>query len=215
MGIRAMKLYSFPGAPSPMRVELMLKYKGITLDTEVVNIRGGAQFDVAYRAVNPRCTVPALVLDDGSCLTEVIAICLFLDGRFPQPPVFGTNDVERAHVVNWMHRIFNEGFIPAAEILRNSSEAMKDRALPGPDDIPQIAQLIERGRRRLPILFDELERHLADRRFLVGDTLSQADIDAWVVLYFARWVKVTPPESLTQLADWRQRIAELVGQASA
>ncbi|HSN71270.1 MAG TPA: glutathione S-transferase family protein [Steroidobacteraceae bacterium] len=208
-----MKLYSFPGAPSPMRVELMLKYKGVELETEIVNIRDGAQFDPSFREVNPRCTVPALLLDDGSCLSEVIAICLFLDGRYPEPSVFGTNDVERAHVVNWMHRIYNEGFLPAAEALRNSSEAMKKRALPGPDDIEQIPALAERGRQRLPVFFGLLDAHLADRRFLVGDQLSQADIDAWVVLYFARWVKITPPETLGFLANWRQRVGQLVGQA--
>lgn len=207
-----MQLYLFPGAPSPMRVELMLKYKGVELDTEVVNIREGAQFSKAFRAVNPRCTVPALVLDDGTCLSEVIAICLYLDGMYPQRSVFGRSDAERAHVVNWMHRIFNEGFVPAAEALRNSSDAFRNRALPGPDDIPQIAPLAERGRQRLPIFFETLDRHLEGRDFIVGDSLSQADIDAWVVLYFARWTKCTPAQSLTRLAQWRPRVGQLLGQ---
>jgi glutathione S-transferase len=210
-----MKLYTFPGAPSPMRVELMLHYKEVALDTGIVNLREGTQFKDEFRAINPQCTVPALVLDDGSCLTEVIAICLYLDTRFPRRPVFGTNDVERAHVLNWMHRIYNEGILPAAEALRNSNEAMKSRALPGPVDFEQIPALAERGRFRLPLFFDVLDRHLADRDFLVGTVLSQADIDAWVVIQFARWVKVAPAESLANLARWRQSVAQLVGHADA
>jgi len=208
------QLYSFPGAPSPMRVELMLNYKGVSVPTEIVDIRQAAQFTAAYRRINPRCTVPALVLDDGSCLSEVIAICLYLESRFPDMPVFGTSDSERAHVVNWMHRIFNEGFLPAAELLRNTSEAFRNRALPGPDDIEQIPALAERGRRRLAVFFQSIDSALAEREFLVGDQLSQADIDAWVAIYFARWTKTSPSDEMTRLAGWRQRVAELTGQAA-
>ena len=208
------QLYSFPGAPSPMRVELMLKYKGVSVPTEIVDIRAAAQFTAAYRSINPRCTVPALVLDDGSCLSEVIAICLYLDSRFPEKSVFGASEIERAHVINWMHRIFNEGFVPAAEALRNTSESLRNRALPGPDDVEQIPALAERGRRRLPTFFETIDRALADRAFLVGDQLSQADIDAWVAIYFAKWSKVTPPASLARLAAWRSRVASLAGQPS-
>jgi hypothetical protein len=49
----------------------------------------------------------------------------------------------------------------------------------------------------------------------VGTVLSQADIDAWVVIQFARWVKVAPAESLANLARWRQSVARLVGHADA
>jgi len=207
-----MKLYTFPGAPSPMRVELMLAYKGVSLDSETVNLREGGQFHESFRAINPRCSVPALVLEDGTCLSEVIAICLYLDSQYPEPPVFGRNDLQRAQVVNWMHRIYNEGFVAAAEVLRNSSEAFRNRALPGPEDITQITELAERGRYRLPVFFDVLDRHLEDRDFIVGEALSQADIDAWVVLYFARWIKCLPDESLTRLQAWRPRVARLIGQ---
>lgn len=205
-----MKLYIYPGAPSPERVVLMLKYKGIELDTESVDLMSGEQLQQAFRDINPRCTVPALVLDDGNCLSEVIAICLYLDSQFPEKPVFGTNDLERAQVVNWMHRIFTDGFMAVAEALRNSSPGMKHRALPGPDNLEQIPELAERGRRRLPFFFKSLDDHLADREFIVGDQLSQADIDAYVTCNFSGWVKAKPSEELTQLHDWKQRIASLL-----
>ncbi|MDX1496015.1 MAG: glutathione S-transferase family protein [Salinisphaeraceae bacterium] len=201
-----MKLYSFPTAPNPMRVELMLKYKGVQVETEHVDLRNGEQLQAAYRKINPRCTAPALLLDDGTLLTEVIAICLYLDSQFPGRPVFGSNDSERAQVVNWMHRIFTDGFMAAAEALRNSSPGMKDRALPGPQNLEQIPALAERGRQRLPGFFEDLNDRLEGRDFIVGDALSQADIDAFVVCSFAGWIKIQPAENLSNVAAWRERV---------
>lgn len=205
-----MKLYIFPGAPSPERVVQMLKYKGVELDTVSIDLTTGEQLKSPFRDINPRCTVPALVLDDGSCLTEVIAICMYLDSQFPEKPVFGRNDLERAQIVNWMHRIFTEGFMAVAEVLRNTSPGMKGRALAGPDNLEQIPALAERGRQRLPYLFGHLDAALEGRDFLVGNTLSQADIDGFVTCSFARWVKVQPGEELKNLKAWRERVGALL-----
>lgn len=205
-----MKLYIYPGAPSPERVVQMLRHKGVELDTEIVDLKSGEQLKSPYREINPRCTVPALVLDDGSCLTEVIAICMYLDSQYPDKPVFGTNDLERAQVVNWMHRIFTEGFMAVAEALRNSSPGMKHRALAGPDNLEQIPELAERGKQRLPYLFSNLNAALEGRKFLVGNNLSQADIDAFVTCNFAGWVKCKPSLELAHLQNWQSHIAELL-----
>ncbi len=205
-----MKLYTFPGAPSPMRVELMLRYKQVELDVEVVNIRAGDQMREPFRSINPRCTVPALIAEDGSCLSEVIAICQYLEDQFPDKPVFGANSLERAHIVNWMHRIFVEGFLAAAEALRNGSPNMKDRAMPGPENVPQIPELAERGLTRLRIFMHTLDTHLRERSFLVGTKLSQADIDAHVVVNFAAWVKVSPPAECEALIQWKSRTDQLL-----
>ncbi len=205
-----MKLYIYPGAPSPLRVELMLKYKGIQLDTQVIDLRAGEQFGDDFRRINPRCTVPALELDDGSSLSEVISICWYLDRLYPDKPVFGGSDLERAWILGWTHRIFHEGFTAVAEVLRNTSKAFANRAIPGPDEIPQLPELAERGRLRIGIFFRTLDAQLAGREFLVGERLSQADIDAYVIIGFARWVKEQPADSLAQLAAWRNRVAALL-----
>ncbi len=201
-----MKLYTYPGAPSPMRVELMLKYKGVNIDHEVVDLRAGDQLRDPFRSLNPRCSVPALIAEDGSCLTEVIAICLYLDELFPQKPVCGRDSLERAKIVNWMHRIFTDGFMAAAEALRNSSPNMKDRALPGPENLPQIPELAERGQKRLASFMSKLDEHLQSNggTFIVGKSLTQADIDAFVTVNFAGWVKIKPPEGCEALLRWKQ-----------
>jgi glutathione S-transferase len=205
------KLYAFPGAPSPLRVELMMRYQGIALETQTVDLRGGAHFESDYRQINPRCTVPALECDDGSCLTDAVSIALYLDSRFPERPVFGTSDLERAHVVGWTHRIFCDGFIPTADIVRNTSERLANRAIAGPDEIPQLPALAERGRLRLGCFLHMLDGHVAARAFIVGDRLSQADIDAHVVLHFATtWLNEPLPPDCTRLPAWRDRVAGLL-----
>ena len=78
-----MKLYEFAPAPNPRRVRIFAAEKGIDLDTVQVDIRSGEQFGDAFRALNPYCTVPALVLDDGTCISESFAICRYLEALKP------------------------------------------------------------------------------------------------------------------------------------
>ncbi len=203
-----MKLYTFEVAPNPRRVALFLKYKGLALDSEEIDLMAGGQFADDFKAINPRCTVPALQLDDGSVLCDVVAICMYLEAQHPQRPLLGQGDLERAQVMGWMHRIFLEGLMAVAEMLRNKGDAFRDRALPGTLNLPQIPELVERGRARLHAFFDMLDEHLNGRQFIVGDGLSQADIDALVCCDFAGWVKESVPAHCQNLQAWYQRVNE-------
>ncbi|MEJ2274690.1 MAG: glutathione S-transferase N-terminal domain-containing protein, partial [Woeseiaceae bacterium] len=77
-----MKFYDCRTAPSPRRVRIFLAEKGIDLETVEVDLASGEQFSDEFRAVNPDCVVPALELDDGTCLSEVIAICQYLEEQY-------------------------------------------------------------------------------------------------------------------------------------
>lgn len=206
-----MKLYTFEIAPNPRRVALLLKHKGIELETQAIDLGKGEHFADSYKAINPDCTVPALVLDDGTVLKEVVAICLYLDSLYPEKTLFGRSDLERAQVVGWMHANFLEGFMAVAEILRNQSDRFKNRALPGAVDLPQIPELVERGRMRLKAYFDKVDRHLADRRYVVADALTQADIDTYITCEFAGWVKESIPAACQNLQAWHDRIKGELG----
>ena len=74
-----MRLYDFNLAPNPRRVRIFAAEKGIALETVSVDLRGGGQFEDEFRAVNPRCTVPVLELDDGTRISESVAICRYLE----------------------------------------------------------------------------------------------------------------------------------------
>lgn len=207
-----MKLYTFDVAPNPRRVKLFLQYKGISLDSETIDLMKKEQFADSFKAINPESTVPVLVLDDGSTLCEVISICWYLECLYPQRPLFGQTPQQQAEVLGWDHSIFNEGVASVAEILRNHSEAFKDHALPGSLGLAQIPALIERGQKRVAAFFDKLEAQLAGRDFLLGDSFTLADIDAFVVVDFAGWVKLTIPEHCQQLASWYQRVKQELGE---
>ena len=70
-----LKFYDCKTAPSPRRVRIFLAEKGLDIETIEVDLGSGEQFSEAFRKVNPDCVVPALELDDGSVISEVLAIC--------------------------------------------------------------------------------------------------------------------------------------------
>ncbi len=202
-----MKLYTFEGAPNPRRVDLYLQYKGIELEQVKVNIRNQEQFSEPFKQLNPGCTVPVLEVVDGEVLVDAVSICLYLDSLYPDKPMFGSSALEQAAIVGWDHRIFVEGFTAVAEILRNQNEAFKHRALPGLLDIEQIPELVGRGRERLHDFFARLDKHLSGREFIVGKTISFADIDALVVCDFAGWVQEKIPAEAEYLQSWYRRVS--------
>jgi glutathione S-transferase len=200
-------LYDCRTAPSPRRARIVLAEKGITHETVEINLAELEQLGDAFRAINPRCTVPALVLDDGAVLTDNAAIAAWAEAETPEPPLFGRTPMEKAMVASWSARVEQEGFMAIAEALRNSSPRMKDRALPGPVDYAQIPALAERGRARFASFLDTLDRQLAAEAFVAGPSFSHADILAVVAVDFARVVKMQPGEQHCHIARWRAAMA--------
>jgi len=130
-----MKFYDCATAPSPRRVRIFIAEKKADIPTVQVDLRAAEHLTEAFRAKNPRCTVPVLELDDGTCLGETIAICDYLESIYPQAPLLGRTPKERALVLMWNHWIEDLGFSAAAEAFRNSAPSFKDRAIPGPENL--------------------------------------------------------------------------------
>ena len=206
-----MKLYTYDPAPNPRRLTLFMRYKGITLDTQQVDMMKAEQLSEEHKQINPRCTLPALQLDDGTLLTEVIGICTYLEELYPDKPLLGSTALEKAQVISWDHHLFLAAMLPVAGMLRNRGEGFRNRALPGPLDIPQIPELIERGKLQLEHLLPELDAHLATSTWVAGDNFSFADIDLLVFIDFMGWVKQSVPEECTHLQAWYQRTKDTLG----
>jgi glutathione S-transferase len=105
---------------------------------------------------------------------------------------------------------FRTRFCPVAEALRNRSEAFKGRAVPGPGRVAQIPELEARGRQRVQLFWQHLDEQLDGREYLVGNAITMADIDAFVVVDFAGWIKERVPENRPRLHAWYQRIRALL-----
>lgn len=198
-----MKFYDCATAPSPRRARMVIAEKRIDVETVEVDLRAGQQFSEDFMAVNPGCTVPVLITDEGEALCENAAIVRYLEALYPDPPLLGTSPIEQARVAEWVWRTEFEGLISVMEVLRNTSKAMKDRALPGPDPVPQIPELAERGMARGQRFFKTLDKRLSETPWLAGDTFSFADISAFVFVEFGAWVKMVPGDDLQALAKWR------------
>ena len=200
-------LYDCSTAPSPRRARITLAEKGVRHATVQVDLRAGEQLGEAYRRVNPQCTVPALVSDDGLVLTDNASIAAYLEARFPEPPLFGSTPAENAEIASWQWRVEFEGLLSIAEAMRNRSPALAERALPGPVNYAQIPALAERGIARLQRFLVDLDERLAGRDFIAASRFSIADITAVVAIDFARIVKVQPGDGHPNVLRWRAAMA--------
>lgn len=197
-----MLFYDCATAPSPRRVRIFIAEKGLDIPVREVDLKSGEHLQPEFRAKNPDCTVPALELDDGTVIGESLAICSYLEETHPEPPLMGRTPVERAEVLMWNARIEQQGMAGVAESFRNHSRGFAGHALTGTERFDQIPDLVPRGRRRAELFMDRLDRHLEGRDFIVGDTITMADITALVTVDFAGWIKLPVPEGCKHLARW-------------
>lgn len=197
-----MKFYDCKTAPSPRRVRIFLAEKGVDIEAVQVDLGAGEQFSDDFRQVNPDCVVPALELDDGSCISEVIAICQYIEDLHPEPKLLGRSPEERAQVSMWNGKVEQLGLMAMMDAFRNASKGLVDRALPGPEPYAQIPELADRGRKRVQQFLYRLDDQLADKTFVAGESYSIADISAMVLVDFAGWVKIAIPDDASHVARW-------------
>ena len=159
-----------------------------------------------YRSINPSCTVPALVLEDGTLISESVAICRYFEEIQPNPPLMGRDAKEKAVVEMWQRQVELQGYMPAGEAFRNYNKRFAGRALAGNDSYEQIPELVTRSRTRVERFFNLLNDHMESREFIASDVFSIADITAYVMVDFAGWSKMGITESQTHLKRWYESI---------
>lgn len=181
--------------------------KGIEIETVQVDLASGEQFEESFRAINPDCAVPALELDDGTCISEVIAICHYLEAAYPEPALLGKTDEEKAKTLMWNTKVEQQGLAAVADSFRNSAKGLKGRAVTGLVAYPQIPELAARGRGRVEQFFQRLDRQLSETEFVAGDSYSIADISAMVVVDFSAWIKMPLPVELSNAQRWYESVS--------
>lgn len=191
-----MKLYDTPLAPNPRRVRWFMAEKGIE-DIEIVrlNLMQGQHKQADYLAKAGLPNVPALELDDGTCVTESVAICRYLESRYPEPNLFGRTPEETAVIEMWLRRAEMLVATPFMMGVRHSHPAMGALET----QIPAVAEYNkEQGLRALKVL----DRRLAESEWLAVDRLTIADIVGFIGLDFTRMIKLQIPEELTHVHRW-------------
>ena len=207
-----MKLYDYDYAPNPKRVHIFLAEKGLDMERVEIDLTRAEQLGEEYRKINPLCQVPVLETDDGTRISECLAICHYLEELRPEPNLFGSNPEERALVLMWNHIVEQEGLPGLAEALRNRVNMFKDHALAGPVNYAQIPTLVERGRERAKHFLDFMDRRLNGRDYLALDRFTLADITLRVSVDMAARMaskfELTVLENRAALAVWHARVSE-------
>jgi glutathione S-transferase len=196
-----MKLYDTARAPSPRRVRIFLAEKGIEVPRVPVDLAKLEQFGEAFTEMNPMQRVPVLVLDDGTVLTETMAICRYFEELQPEPNLFGRGALECALVEMWNRRIEFLLYWPASQAFRHLHPAMAVR------EKPQVAEWGEANKPKAMEFLAFFEKELGKRAYAACDRFTVADITAYVTVDFMRLAKLDVPADFKNVRRWQAEVA--------
>jgi glutathione S-transferase len=196
-----MKLYdeNMP-APNPRKVRVYLAEKGLSVPVARVKMMKREHKSAEHMARNSLGQVPVLELDDGTCLSESIAICRYFEALHPTPPLFGTGAKAQALVEMWIRRVEFRLWAPMGQVWINDDPRT---AIVNPNQFPEYGA---RNRKIVAGAMKWLDGELADgRAWLAGDAYSMADIALLCGVDFAKFVNMDMPEDATHLRAWHER----------
>ena len=194
-----MKLYTSVG-PNPRVVRMFLAEKGVDLETAAVDLRSGENRREPYLKLNPAGQTPALEMDDGAVVTEVTAICEYLEERHPSPALIGTTAEERAQTRMWTRRVDLKVCEPMANGFRfgEGLAMFQDRMRCLPDSAPGLKLMAKDGLEWLEAQFQG--------PWLVGERFTLADILLFCIVDFGAVVGQPLDPGLPKLNDWLARV---------
>ena len=196
-----MKLYDGGRAPNPRRVRIFLAEKGI--DVPLVPIDMGAMGHRSQEITerNPLQRLPVIELDDGTILTESVAICRYFEELHPEPALFGEGALGKARVEMWQRRMEMHFLLTVANAFRHTHPAMKEW------EVPQVAEWGEANRPKAIEFLNLLDRDMADREFIAGDSYSIADITGMIGIDFMKPARIELPQELSNVRRWYEAVS--------
>jgi glutathione S-transferase len=196
-----MKIIETRTAPNPRRVRIFLAEKGVSVPFEEMEFKRDLLKSEAFTKLNPMQKVPVLVLDDGTVISETVAICRYFEELYPAPALFGVGAVGRATVEMWQRRIELNLLLPTAQAFRHLHPSMAGM------EVPQVAAWGEANKPRVLDMLALLDQHLASHRFLSGDAYSIADITGLIAIDFMRAARIQRPEAMAHVTRWHSEIS--------
>ncbi len=193
-----MKIYEFNAFASPRRVRMFLAEKGIAdrIDFEQVNVPEGEHREDGFLAKNPYGAVPTLELDDGTFISETVAICRYFEERHPAPRLMGETSEERAAVEMWQRRVENSVFDPVAAFFHHATPGL------GSLETYQNLEWGDHSGNNAVAGMRKLDAQLAGHAYIAGDGFTIADITALCAIDFAALVDIAIPDDCANLKRW-------------
>lgn len=195
-----MKLFEGPGLNSKI-VRMFMAEKELAMPLIAVDIMKNENRSPAHLKRNPSGTVPVLALDDGSYLSEVTAICDYLEELNPEPPLIGATPEERAQTRMWVRKIDLNICEPMGNSFRFGEALIffQDRIHCEPDIASGLKRIAQKN-------LSWLDAQLAGKKWIVGDRFTFADIMLFGVIgFFAQNGRPLDP-SMKNLVAWFDRI---------
>lgn len=206
-----MILYDSLRAPNPRRVRWVIAEKQIaSIDIVETDVFKSDHRTPEYLARAGLPNVPALTLDDGTTITESIAICRYLESLHPEPNLFGHDALETAVFEMWTRRAEMMLATPLMLMVRHTHPALAAIET-------QSAEFADIQRKAAERTLQFLDRRLGASAYIAADRLTMADIIAFIALDFSRMVKFRPDNALGNVTRWaedmRARPAAQAGMA--
>jgi glutathione S-transferase len=196
-----MKIIETRAAPNPRRLRIFLAEKNIEIPFEEFELKIDNIRSQDFSRLNPMRQVPILVLDDGECISETMAICRYLEELYPEPSLFGTTPIEKARVEMWNRRAELGLFFAVAQAFRHLHPRMSER------EVPQVAEWGEANKDKAIERLEMLDERLRSSRYLAGDDYSVADITALVACDFMAAARIERPLSLAGVSRWYDEVS--------
>jgi len=196
-----MKLYGAPmPAPNPRRVRIFLAEKGIDLPETLIDMRKREHKSPEHRARNSLGQIPTLELDDGTTISETVAICRYFEEVQPSPRLFGETAVEKATVDMWVRRVEFVAMTPVGNFWRHAHPYTASL-------LTQYKDFGEANRETYASAQRWLDKELEGRPFIAGEAYSMADICALSTVDFADWIGLPVDPANANLTAWRARVS--------
>lgn len=197
-----MKLLDGGRAPNPRRVRVFLAEKGLEIPLEPVDMGALGHKSEQVSQHNPLQRLPVLVLDDGTALSESVAICRYFEELHPDPPLMGTDALDKAVVEMWQRRMEFHLFLPVAYVFRHAHPAMAEW------EVPQIREFSEANRPKVAEAMEWINEELSHRHYIAGNSYTIADITAMIALDFTKPARIEIPKELTNLLAWYKSVKD-------
>ena len=182
-------------APNALRVTIFLGEKGLEIPIAPTHVMDGDTKTDAFLALNPLGEIPVLELDDGTVLTESMAICRYLEALHPKPSLFGEDAKSQAVTEMWNRRMELKVFNAIGDFARHEFPFFADRG--------QVPAFTELRRSDFANVLNWLDQELADGRpFIAGDRFSVADITGMAMLVLALFAEYDVEDGHTHLSRW-------------